>query len=103
MQEEQKAQEDPEGKDNSPKKLGKRIRVKKVKAPRPRKFKKGKWNPDIDVVPYSLHRDHPSKDPLVDDCIKMNNLNAIRAVFNNDLKLMEKVYFDVKNISTLVE
>lgn len=31
----------------------------------------------------------------------MTNLNAIRAVFTNDLTLMNKVFFDKQNISTI--
>jgi len=31
----------------------------------------------------------------------MNNLNAIRAVFTDDLKLMQKAFYDKDNVSTL--
>lgn len=68
---------------------------------RRKKFRKGKWNPDIEIVKYDLFKNQPGKEIKVDDSVRMNNLNAIRAVFTGDLALMEKVFYDKKNISTL--
>jgi len=77
--------------------------VKKVKKQviRKRKFKKGKWNPDIELLKYSVFKDQPGRELKKDDSVRMTNLNAIRAVFTNDLALMEKVFFDREAVSTL--
>lgn len=83
------------------KRVKKGKKEKKAPKTRKRKFKKGKWNPNIEIVKYDLYKNAPDKNLKVDDSVRMSNLNAIRAVFTEDLKLMEKVFFDKQNISTL--
>ena len=68
---------------------------------RKRKFKIGKWNPEIELVKYDLYKNMPDKNIKIEDSVRMSNLNAIRAVFTNDTALMEKIFFDKNNISTL--
>ena len=96
-------QEDVNSKDITKKVEIKEKKVRKVpqKKVRAKKFRKGKWNPLIQIVHYDFLKNEPDHDVKLDDSVRMSNLNAIRAVFTNDLKLMEKVFFDTKNISTL--
>jgi len=78
-------------------------RPRKIREPvlRKRKFRKGKWNPDIVLAKYDMYKNQPNHELINDDSVRMTNLNAIRAVFTNDLALMSKVFYDKKNISTL--
>lgn len=76
-------------------------RKKKDPVLRKRKFIKGKWNPDIVLARYDMYKNQPNHELINDDSVRMTNLNAIRAVFTNDLALMSKVFYDKKHISTL--
>jgi hypothetical protein len=84
-----------------PKEKVKKPRKKREPVLRKRKFKKGKWNPDITLAKFDLYKNKPSHDLINDDSTRMTNLNMIRAVFTNDLTLMNKVFSDKKSISTL--
>ena len=46
-------------------------------------------------------KNQPNHELINDDSVRMTNLNAICAVFTNDLALMSKVFYDKKHISTL--
>ena len=53
------------------------------------------------LAKYDMYKNQPSHELINDDSVRMTNLNAIRAVFTNDLALMSKVFYDKKHISTL--
>ena len=84
------------------KKKGEKKKKEKVKKIKKRKFKKGKWNPDIEIARFDLYKNKPSSELLgKDDSIAISNLNIIRAIFTDDLKLLKKIFFDKESTSTM--
>jgi hypothetical protein len=54
--------------------------AKGKKAPkRPTEFKKGKWNPNIEIEKYDTIKEAPQDEPFFNCCIRCNNKNVIRA------------------------
>jgi hypothetical protein len=78
-------------------------KAKAEKVPKPKKgpkmpteFKKGKWNPDVELVKLDIYKEHPQDQPFLECCIRCNNRNIIRAANTNNEKLM-KAGIDAKN------
>jgi len=102
-------QADNKNNEDAGKEKGEKQKVKKekkkkerVKVLKKRKFRKGKWNPDVDIVDCTLYRDKPGSDLLgADDSVAIANLNLIRAASTNDMKLLHKVFYDKDAISNL--
>ena len=68
---------------------------------RPTEFKKGRWNPDIQLVEIDKYKESPSNDLFLDCCIRCNNKNIIRAANTNNEKLMKAGIAATNKISTL--
>lgn len=47
---------------------------------RPTEFKKGRWNPDIQIIEHDKYIEDKSSNLFLDCCIRCNNKNIIRAV-----------------------
>lgn len=77
-------------------------KAKKRAVKRPTEFKKGKWNPHIELVtdePYKTgHRDQP----YYDCCMRCNNKNVIRAALTGNQKLLEHCISAKNKISNLI-
>ena len=81
------------------------IAKKKKKKPpkKPTVFKKGKWNPDVELVEVHSHREDQSSDLMLECCIGCNNKNVIRAAITNNGKLLDNAMQNTKKISELTE
>lgn len=78
------------------------VKPKVKKAPKmPTVFKKGKWNPDIQVLKVEKYLEAESDEPFFDCCIRCNNKNVIRAAETNNKKLLKKCIHETKKISSL--
>lgn len=75
----------------------------KVKKPpkRPTVFKKGKWNPDIELVDIDKYKEGETNDLYLDCCIRCNNKNIIRAAITNNTTLLKNGIDEKKKISSL--
>ena len=78
-------------------------KVPKKKVPkRPTEFKKGRWNPDVELLDHDKYKESPSNDLFLDCCIRCNNKNIIRAANTNNEKLMKAGIAATNKISCLV-
>ena len=78
------------------------VKEKKKPAPkRPKEFKKGRWNPDIELVDHDKYKDDPTDNLNLDCCIRCNNKNIIRAVLTENERLLKKGIEATKTISNL--
>ena len=55
----------------------------------PTEFKKGKWNPNVELVKIEKYKEDPSNEPFIECCIRCNNRNPIRAANTNNDKLLQ--------------
>lgn len=78
-------------------------KAKKGKKPvkKPTEFKKGKWNPDIQIVEQDKYRENPISKPILDCCIRCNNKNLIRAAITDNEQLLKECLAAKKKISLL--
>jgi hypothetical protein len=67
----------------------------------PTVFKKGKWNPDIELVETCEDMEAASIEIKKNCCTRCNNRNVIRAAQTHDLALLKELVKDTKNISNL--
>ena len=68
----------------------------------PKKFMKGRWNPDIMLASNELYKSSPGTKFIgIDDNPVIANLNMIRAVINNDPKLLKNCIYSTTKISDL--
>ena len=80
----------------------KTAKVKKAKAPkRPTEFKKGRWNPDVELIEVEKYKESPENELYLECCIRCNNKNIIRAVHAESEKLLKKG-IDAKNKISLL-
>jgi hypothetical protein len=78
------------------------VKTPKKKVPkRPTEFKKGKWNPDIELLDEDKYRESKNNDLYLDCCIRCNNKNIIRASNSNNIELLKKGIDAKKKISSL--
>lgn len=64
---------------------------KKPKTPkRPKEFKKGRWNPDVEILEVEKYRESKDNQLYLDCCIRCNNKNIIRAVHADNEKLLKQ-------------
>jgi hypothetical protein len=62
---------------------------KPKKAPkRPTEFKKGKWNPHVELLDNNKYREHPQDGLFIECCIRCNNRNIIRAAYTGNDRLL---------------
>jgi hypothetical protein len=75
----------------------------KAKKPpkRPTEFKKGKWNPDIELIDVDKHKESFINEPFLDCCIRCNNKNIIRAAITGNDKLLKAGIASKEKISSL--
>ncbi len=76
-------------------------KAKKV-TKRPTVFKKGVWNPDVELVKIDRYLEAEDNQPFLDCCIRCNNKNVIRAANINNEKLLKKCIDETKKISSLL-
>jgi hypothetical protein len=88
--------EDEEDSSSQPAKKRKVAGGKAEKAPKPKKgpkrpteFKKGKWNPHVELVEMDIYKEHPKNELFGDCCIRCNNRNIIRAAVTGNDTLMK--------------
>ena len=75
---------------------------KAKKAPkRPTEFKKGKWNPTVELAELTKELEHPQSDLFADCCIRCNNRNIIRAAHTGNHKLLKDGIAAKTKISSL--
>ena len=75
---------------------------KKPKAPKRRTvFKKGKWNPDVELVEEDKYKESPKNELFLDCCIRCNNKNIIRAAISENEEVLKKGIAATKKISLL--
>lgn len=65
---------------------------KKKEKKKPTKFKKGKWNPDVQIVDKNEMLEDPSDQPIDYLNVRHNNRNVIRAVQTKNYKLLEACF-----------
>ena len=64
--------------------------AKPIKGPkRPTEFKKGKWNPGVELVDMDKHLEHPETKLFDECCIRCNNRNIIRAAHTGNHKVLK--------------
>jgi len=81
---------------------GKEKIVKAKKAPkRPTEFKKGKWNPTIELLKEDRYLESKSNDLFLECCTRCNNKNIIRAANTENDTLLKKGINETKKISSL--
>ena len=79
------------------------MKPKAKKAPRrPKEYKKGRWNPDVELVQEDKYKESTSNELYLDCCIRCNNKNIIRAAITNNEKLLKKGIDEKKKISSLI-
>jgi hypothetical protein len=67
----------------------------------PTEFKKGVWNPDIELITEEPYKTSMDKDIYCGCCLLCNNRNIHRAVNTGNIDLLRKCVFDKENISNL--
>lgn len=81
---------------------GKSKAEKPKKAPkRPTEFKKGKWNPHVELLDHNKYREHPQDELFIECCIRCNNRNVIRAAYTGNEKLLKAGIAAKEKISQL--
>lgn len=55
----------------------------------PTEFKKGKWNPHIELVDVDKYKEGTDNNLYFDCCIRCNNKNIIRAAITSNMKLLK--------------
>ena len=68
---------------------------------RPKEFKKGRWNPAVELLEVEKYKESPENELYLECCIRCNNKNIIRAAITNNEKLMKKGIDATKKISQL--
>lgn len=73
----------------------------KKEKPKPTEYKRGVWNPDVELIMEETHK--TSSDSKIDSscCQLCNNKNVIRAVKTGNKALLKKCIYDKDNISNL--
>lgn len=78
------------------------VKPKAKKAPKkPTVFKKGRWNPDIELVKIDKFFESEDDEPFLNCCIRCNNKNVIRAAETGNEKLLKKCIDEKRKISSL--
>jgi hypothetical protein len=67
----------------------------------PTEFKKGKWNPSIELTDVDRIRESKSNDLIFECCIRCNNKNVIRAALTENKTLMKKCLEAKNKISAM--
>lgn len=67
----------------------------------PTEFKKGKWNPDVEVLDIDLHKEGKSNECFFDCCVRCNNKNVIRAAITGNEKLLTNCIDESHKVSQL--
>ncbi len=63
---------------------------KPKRAPKmPTEFKKGKWNPHVELAEIDTYKEHPKKELFLECCIRCNNRNIIRAAYTDNQELLK--------------
>lgn len=79
------------------------VKEKIKKAPkRPKEFKKGRWNPDVELVDKDFDKEDPSNELHIGCCTRCNNRNVIRATITENEKLLKNCIGATKKISNLL-
>lgn len=93
MEVDDEADEDEDDKPSKKRKVaaGKAEKAPKAKkAPKkPTEFKKGRWNPHVELLKLDKYKEDPQKELFLDVSIRCNNLNIIRAAFIGDKDLLK--------------
>ena len=55
----------------------------------PTEFKKGKWNPDVQLVDQDKYLEDPKSELFIECCVRCNNRNIIRAAFTGNDTLLK--------------
>jgi len=91
-------EEDKEEESDTEKKKKKKQKQKTEKVKRPPKakkmpdvYKKGMWNPNVEVITHHRLLMDPSDDMVDYDSVKTNNKNLLRAVYTKNYTLLEKI------------
>jgi len=71
----------------------------------PTVFKKGKWNPNTEILErkHEIERCSPSNEPIYNCCVRCNTRNLIRAVETKNYELFKLLVYDQKNIPSLFQ
>lgn len=76
--------------------------AKPKKAPkRPTEFKKGKWNPFVELAEMDKYLEHPQKELFIECCVRCNNRNIIRAAYTGNENLLKAGIAAKTKISSL--
>lgn len=67
----------------------------------PTEFKKGKWNPNVELVEMDYSKADPTSNIFLECCIRCNNRNVHRAAATGNFKLLQRAIEAKKKISLL--
>ena len=99
--------EDEEDDEEEEVKKGKKVKLNTGKAKKasekPSVFKKGKWNPNVEIVEHCHQLESASLVPNFDCSTRNSNREVIRAAQIGSEKLMEKIVKSESKISRLTE
>jgi hypothetical protein len=79
-----------------------KVKVPKPK-PKPKEYKRGVWNPDVEVITHDPNKNGDSKDMILGCCTRCNNRNMHRAAYTGNAELMKRCIHDTKHLSNLNE
>jgi hypothetical protein len=68
---------------------------------RPTEFKKGKWNPNVELAEMDKYLEHPQSELFAECCVRCNNRNIIRAAYTGNDKLLKAGIAAKTKISSL--
>jgi hypothetical protein len=81
------------------------IKATEVKVPKPKPkptvYKKGVWNPDVEVIDFDPNKESNSSDLIGGCCTRCTNRNAHRAALTGNQELLKKCVYATKEISSL--
>jgi len=99
IEEEEEEEEEKKGKGKG-KAKGK---GKKEDEEKPKKFKKGVWNPDVELVEETAMLESKDNKVIDYESVKANNKNIIRAVYTKNYKLLDECLKKEKFFSSLFQ
>jgi hypothetical protein len=77
----------------------KKPRAKSVK--KPTVYKKGKWNPDMEIETQDFELEYETNDVWTCCCLRCSSRNPIRAALTKDHQLMRNCMKDTENVKNL--
>ena len=67
--------------------------------PKPKEYKRGVWNPDIELITEELHKTSTDSNIDTSCCMACSSKNIVRAVLTKNKALFKKCIHDKHNVS----